>query len=102
MVENPGINLTSEVSVPQEDNRYFSFNLFWLKTGVKSRNLLVKKLALNRRDIYKYPKEKVSVSRYWTEGTTALNCKKEGQKDLQSHRYSEQMLDCMFFSDHRN
>ena len=25
MVENP----TSEVSVPQEDNRYFSFNLFW-------------------------------------------------------------------------
>ena len=46
-------NLTSEVSVPQEDNRYFSFNLFWLKlalnrgiywlkTGVKSWNILVK------------------------------------------------------------
>ena len=35
MVDNP----TSEISVPQEDNRYFSFNLFWLKTGIKLRNL---------------------------------------------------------------
>ena len=53
-------------------------------------------MTLNRGDIYKYPKEKVSVSRYWTEGTKALNCEKKGQKDLQSHRYSEQMLDRIF------
>ena len=47
MVENP----TSEVSVPQEDNRYFS-------------SINVVKLAFNRGNIYEYPHKGVSVSRY--------------------------------------
>ena len=83
MVENP----TSEVSVPQEDNRYFSFNLFWLKTSSKSRYILVKssiklqnllvKTGVKSWSIYLYPQGRVPVNRYWTEGTTALNCKRK-------------------------
>ena len=72
MVENP----TSEVSVPQEDNRYFSFNLFWLKTSVKSWNILVKN-GVKSWSIYLYPQGRVPVNRYWTDGTTALNCKRK-------------------------
>ena len=47
--------------------------------------------------------KRVSVGRYLIEGITALNCERK-VKDLQSHRYSKQMLDCMFtkVSDNRN
>ena len=79
MVENP----TSEVSVPQEDNRYFSFNLFgltsvesWESTRVSSHRIISKQI-LNR-------------------GYHSIKLCKEGQKDLQSPRYSTQMLDHKF------
>ena len=83
MVENP----TSGVSVPQEDNRYFSFNPFWLKTIIKSWSILVKsgvklqnllvKTGVKSRSIYLYPQGRVPVNRHWTEGTTALNCERK-------------------------
>ena len=73
-------NLTSEVPVPQEDNRYFSFNLFGL-TSIKSweyhrvsSHRSISKQILNR-------------------GYHSIKLHKEGQKDLQVPRYSMQMLD---------
>ena len=76
-------NLTSEVSVPQEDNRYFSFNLFDL-TSIKlqeytrvSSHRGISKQILNR-------------------GYHSIKLCKEGQKDLQSPRYSTWMLDHKF------
>ena len=79
MVENP----SSEVSVPQEDNRYFSFNLFGLtgiklqeRTGLSSQKSISKQI-LNR-------------------GYHSIKLHKEGQKDLQSPRYSTRMLDNKF------
>ena len=69
MVENP----TSEVSLPQEDNRYFSCNLFGL-TSIKSQIL---KQILNR-------------------GYYSIKLREEGQKDLQLPRFCTQVLDLKF------
>ena len=84
-------NLTSEVSVPQEDNR-FSVSIYF-----------VKKLALNRGDIYGFPQDRVSVGRYWTEGTTALNCKRK-VKRIFSYTGKENRCwtVCLLNSNHRN
>ena len=79
MVENPG----KEVSVPQEGNRYFSFNLFG-KTGIKSR-------------IYTTVSSQRSISKQILKrGYNSIKVRKEGQKDLQSPRYNTQMLDHKF------
>ena len=76
-------NTTSEVSVAQEVNRYFSFNLFcltsiksWEYTRVSSHRGISKQI-LNR-------------------GYHSIKLHKEGQKDLQSPRYSTRMLDHKF------
>ena len=62
----------------------FQFQSIWLKTGIKLQN------------IYEYPQERVSVSRYWTEGTRALNCERKVRR-ISSHTGTvKQMLDRMF------
>ena len=73
MVENP----TSEVSVPQEDNRYFSFNLFHL-SSIK----LWKYIEYpHKRNISK----QVLIRRY-----LGIKLHIERQKDLQQLRLSTQ------------
>ena len=79
MVENP----TSDVSVPQEDNRYFSFNLFGL-TSIKSQEYT--RLS-SHRGISKQILKR---------GYHSIKLHKEGQKDLHSPRYSTWMLDHKF------
>ena len=73
MVENP----TSEVSVPQEDNRYFSFNLFHL-SSIKSREYL------------EHPHTKSIGKGILTRGYVSIKLHIEEQKDLQLPRLSTQ------------
>ena len=63
----------------------------WLRTGVKLQIF------------YEYPQKSVS-RQILDRGHYSIKLRKEGQKDLQSHRYSKQMLDRMFtkVSDNRN
>ena len=69
----------------------FQFQSIWLKTGIKSRKY------------YEYPQERVSVSRYWTEGTTALNCERKVRR-IFSHigTVNRCWTICLLNSDHRN
>ena len=62
----------------------FQFQSIWLKTGIKSRKYL---RVSSRRSISK---------QILNRGYHSIKLRKEGQKDLQSHRYSTQMLDHMF------
>ena len=73
MVENPA----SEVSVPQEDNRYFSFNLFHL-SSVKSWEYI------------EYPHKKSISKQILTRGYLSIKLHIEEQKDLQLPRLSTQ------------
>ena len=76
-------NLTSEVSVPEEDNRYFSFNLF----GLTSTELWESTRVSSHRSISK---------QILSRGYHSIKLRKEGQKDLQSPRYSTWILDHKF------
>ena len=60
------------------------FQSIWLKTGIKSQKYLC---VSSRRSISK---------QILNRGYHSIKLRKEGQKDLQSHRYSTQMLDHMF------
>ena len=73
MVENP----TSEVSVPQEDNRYFSFNLFHLS-------------SVNLRKYIEYPHNKGISKHILTRGYLSIKLHIEKQKDLQPTRLTTQ------------
>ena len=57
---------------------------------------------LNRGNIYEYPQQRVSVSRYWTEGTTALNCERKVRR-IFSHTGTANRCwtVCLLNSDHR-
>ena len=69
----------------------FQFQSIWLK------------LALNCGNIYEYPQERVSVSRYWTEGTRTLNCERKVRR-IFSHTgtVNRYWTTCLLNSDHRN
>ena len=73
----------------------FQFQSIWLTK--------TKKLVLNRRNIYEYPQEGVSVSRYLIEGTTALNCERKVRR-IFSHigTVHRCWTMCLLNSDHRN
>ena len=62
----------------------FQFQSIWLKTGVKSQKYLC---VSSRKSISK---------QILNGGYHSIKLQKKGQKDLQSHRYSIQMLDHMF------
>ena len=62
----------------------FQFQSIWLKTSVKSWKYL---RVSSRRSISK---------QILNRGYHSIKLQKEGQKDLQSHWYSKQMLDHMF------
>ena len=70
-------NLTSEVSVPQEDNRYFSFNLFHL-SSVKSWKYI------------EYPHKRNISEWVLTRRYLSIKLHIERQKDLQPPRLSTQ------------
>ena len=91
MVENP----TSEVSVLQEDNRYFQFQSIWLKTGIKSRKYWLK-TGIKSWKYLRVSSRKGISKQILDRGYYSIKLQKEGQKDLQSHRYSKQMQDHMF------
>ena len=70
-------NLTSEVSVPQEDNRYFSFNLFHL-TSVKLQ------------EYREYPHTESISKQILTRGYLSIKLHAEDQNDLLLPRLSTQ------------
>ena len=73
-------NLTSEVSVPQEDNRYFSFNLFHLSSIKLWENI-------------EYPHTRSISKQILTGGYPSIKLHTEDQRDLQLLRFSTQELD---------
>ena len=68
-------NLTSEVSVPQEDNRYFSFNLFPLG-------------SIKSQEYREYPLKRGISKQILTRGYLSIKLSKEEQKDPQPPRFS--------------